>query len=75
MSRSIKITAYCDGRPLVHGVPTPCSKSLHARSHKKLTEKLQRLGWVELPDSILKCQSCLARVSRGENVQFVKKVG
>lgn len=81
MSRSVEITGWCDGRKpakthsafYTPGELKPCGKSLSARSHKKLTEKIERVGWKELPDGTLKCTDCQAREARGERIEFSAK--
>lgn len=81
MSRTILVTAYCDGQIIFTTPNSPlegikrCGKSMTARSHKKMTEKITRLGWQELPNGILKCTSCLEKENRGENIRFGKKAG
>ena len=81
MTRSVKITAWCDGRYpagaqsafYLKGELKRCTKTLDAPSHRKLTEKLERCGWIELQDGIVKCKECLGRELRGEPVQFSKR--
>lgn len=80
MSRTILITGYCDGEHVYTGGSSlqalkRCGKSIEARSHKKLTEKIKRVGWQETPEGVLKCSSCLAREARGEQIRYVKKAG
>ena len=80
MSRSVEITGWCDGQRIFSAPAsnlesfTRCGKSISARSHKKLSEKIERLRWVELQDGTLKCTTCAERESRGENMKFVRQV-
>lgn len=83
MSRSVKITAWCDGQkqhppdgkgqPYRPGQFMHCTKTLEASSHKRLSEKIERCGWIEGQSGILKCNECLAREAAGEIMRFAKR--
>jgi hypothetical protein len=63
MTRSMKITARCDGR-VPHAGYRPaqsrrCGKSLERPSHKALTNAIAALGWHESETGDLLCDECL----------------